>query len=195
MKSGSIHRKILAGLMLLSLAGCTRGFGSRDTYDNNEWVRVPPNARLENATMYRDVQFADIPVPTGYQLIPQESYSFQGSLFRSGIIKYDGPIDPVFAMSFFSNQLPARGWRLEKTQKGSGNRALYFAKGQENLIVIVRPLPDGSRVELQLDSRDKNDLLLKGKLTDPGYQAPPMYMNQGNSGVAPENTLGASPIR
>lgn len=210
MKAGHIARKALAGLALLCAAGCLQEDST------NEWVMVDPSRQMGDVTMYRDIQFADIPVPAGYALIPQDSYSFQSALFRNGILKYHGPVDSTYAVNYYRRHLPARGWRQDNTEKGYNVRVLYFSKGQERLIVIVRDLDGGSRTELQLDNIDKNDLLLKGKLTDPGYTAPPTYiqqpyaplfgqpnaplMGQPNTGQAlppdgSENVSGSSPMR
>ena len=134
-----------------------------------EWIVVGPESAQGDVTLYRDVQFQDIPVPAEYSLLRRESYSFQGSLFRHGQLKYQGPVEWTEALDFYRRELQAAGWRLGKTEKGFDFRVLYFDKGPERLIVVVRQLRTGSRAELQLDNVDKNDLLLKGKLNDPGY--------------------------
>ena len=162
MKRAYIH---LAAAILLS-AGAVSGCIQEE---RNEWVSVGPESAQGDVTLYRDVEFADIPVPEEYVLLPLESYSFQGSLFRNGMIKYQGPLEWTEAIRFYHTQLPAAGWMLQKTDKGFDFRVLYFQKGQEKLIVVVRQVRNGSRAELQLDNVDKNDLLLKGKLRDPGY--------------------------
>ncbi len=134
-----------------------------------DWVVVGPESAQGDVTLYQDVQFQDIPVPAEYTLLRNESSSFQGSLFRYGRLKYQGPLDWSEALDFYRRELPAAGWRLGKTERGYDFRALYFDKGQERLIAVVRQIRNGSRAELQLDNVDKNDLLLKGRLNDPGY--------------------------
>lgn len=154
-------RLVAAALALVCAAGC-------DEYQN-EWLVVGPESRQGDVSVYRDVQFADIPVPAEYVLLERESYSFQGQLFRNGVFKYQGPVEWTVALDFYRRELSAAGWGLEKTDRGSNYRVFYFGKGQEKLIVVVRQVRNGSRAELQLDNVDKNDLLLKGKLGDPGY--------------------------
>ncbi|MCD8350820.1 MAG: hypothetical protein LUC93_09450 [Planctomycetaceae bacterium] len=148
-------------LSLACAAGCNEY--------QNEWVTVGPESVQGDVSLYRDVQFADIPVPAEYTLLERESYSFQGALFRSGLLQYQGPLEWTQALDFYRQEFPNAGWALEKTDRGMDYRVLYFAKGQEKLIVVVRQIRNGSRAELQLDNVDKNDLLLKGKLHDPGY--------------------------
>ncbi len=90
-------------------------------------------------------------------------------MFRNAVIKYHGPLEWTLALDFYRNEMPAAGWTLEKTERGSDYRVFYFGKGQEKLIVVVKQIRNGSRAEIQLDNVGKNDLLLKGKLGDPGY--------------------------
>lgn len=225
MDVGRKARTALFGALILGIAGCLP-----QQEGDNEWLAVGPTmaSGRGDVAMLRDVQFADIPIPSGYSIIPHESYSFQGSLFRNGVLKYHGPVDWNFAINFYRRHLPARGWILNNVERGFDVRVFYFSKGQEKLIVIVRQIAGGSRTELQLDNIDKNDLLLKGRLTDPGYTAPPTYMQPqpqqpqpqqpqwltplegfppedapstpqseegyNESGTAPENTFGSSPI-
>lgn len=162
MKAGKVAWTALAGLVLACAAGC---LGDND----NDWVAVNQASAQGDVTLYRDVHFEDIPIPQEYTLLTRESHSFQGGLFRNGVFKYEGPLEWTEALFFFRSELPARGWNLDKTEKGWDIRALYFRKGEETLIVTVRQLRTGSRAELQLDNIDKNDLLLKGKLQDMGY--------------------------
>lgn len=160
--TGKNTRLTAAALALACAAGCNE--------PQNEWLTVGPESRQGDVSVYRDVQFADIPVPAEYTLLDRESYSFQGQLFRNGIIKYQGPLEWTLALAFYRNEMAAAGWNLEKTERGSDYRVFYFGKGQEKLIVMVKQVRNGSRAELQLDNVDKNDLLLKGKLHDPGYE-------------------------
>lgn len=135
----------------------------------DEWLTVSPESRQGDVSVYQDVQFADIPVPEEYMLLPAESSSFQGSLFRNARLTYQGRLEWSLALDFYRTQLAAAGWQLAKMDRGFNFRVLYFDKGQEKLIVVVRQIKNGSRAEIQLDNTDKNDLLLKGKLINPGY--------------------------
>lgn len=163
MKAGKFTSFALAGLTLVCMTGCVEE-------ERDDWVAVNPgSSQGSDVTLYRDVQFADIPVPQEYTLLPGGSHSFQGGLFRNGVLKYQGPLEWTAALDFYRVELSAAGWKLENTERGFDVRVLYFSKGGEKLIVVVRQIRNGSRAELQLDTIDRNDLLLKGKLQDPGY--------------------------
>ncbi len=161
MKTFTLAVRAALALGFVCLSGCGE--------TPEDWLVVGPGSAQGDVTLYQDVQFLDIPVPEEYALLRNESSSFQGSLFRYGRLKYQGPLGWPDALDFYRRELPNAGWRLGKTEKGFDFRVLYFDKGQERLIVVVRQIRNGSRAELQLDNVDKNDLLLKGKLGDPGY--------------------------
>lgn len=120
-----------------------------------------------DVTVYRNIQFEDIPVPAGYRLLYPASHSFQGAMSRSGVFHYEGMVEWTAAIDFFRTELTRAGWELGKTERGFAFRILHFRKGQEVLIVTVRQIRNGSRAELQLDNIERNDLLLRGKLETP----------------------------
>lgn len=123
-----------------------------------------------DVNLYRDIQFDDIPVPAEYWLLPRESHSFRGASFRSGFFVYDGQLEWTKALDFYRQQLPAFGWEEESVERGFDFRILRRRKGPESLIVTIRQIRNGSRVEILLDNVERNDLLLKGKLAPPQYR-------------------------
>lgn len=178
MKAGVRFGALGIGL-LLAAAGCGGG-GTWQEAPPPDWAAVGPGpggnagaapVRQGEVSLYRDVQFQDIPVPPGYVLVPEESHTFQGSLFRTGTLVYEGGVDWLDALMFYEQAFPAAGWALSKDERGGFGRVFYFDKGQERLIAAVIQTAFGSRAELQLMNREKNDLLLKGKLTDLGYRS------------------------
>lgn len=138
--------------------------GCLETGAGNGWSTVDPVGPQGDVSLYRDIQFSDIPVPPQYVISPTESYTFQGSMFRSGVLHYYGPLGWTEALEFYRQALPANGWRQESIERGFDFRVYRFTKDREQLIVTVRQIKGGSRAELQLDDVTKNDLLLKGRL-------------------------------
>jgi hypothetical protein len=155
-RNASLAASVLAA-SLSTLPGCGQETDGR-------WSDAPPDAGTGQPSLYRDVGFSDLPIPDEYELLDAESYSFQGSLSRSGVFHYHGRLEWREALEFFRRQLPQAGWIQVAVERGFDFRDLRFRKGQEQLIVVVRQLRGGSRAELQLDNIGQNDLILKGKL-------------------------------
>ncbi len=155
---------IAKNLLLSTAAAAALSAASGCGAQSNGEVPFYPGERPGEVTMYRDLQFEDIPVPAEYVLIRDRSHTFQGSRFRSGVLYYEGPLDASDAIAFFRRETPASGWSLENFNRDYNFVEMRFRKGPEQLIVVVRYLPYGSRAEMQLDNIEQNDLLLKGKL-------------------------------
>lgn len=151
--------RLVAALALTALAMLP---GCMDEEAANYWSTAAPVAGEVN--LARDVQFEDIPMPQGYMLNTNASFSFQGSNSRSGMFTYFGPVEWTEALRFFRSQMPMAGWTPGATERGFDFRVLHFRKGEEQLILTVRQISGGSSAEVQLDNISKNDLLLKGKL-------------------------------
>ncbi len=124
MGAGMYFKALVAALAFAVAAGCAaQGPG--------EWLTVGPESRQGDVSVFRDIQFADIPVPEEYVLLPRESSSFQGSLFRNAFLVYQGFLEWTQALDFYREQLPRAGWQLNRTDRGYDFRVLYFDKDQE----------------------------------------------------------------
>lgn len=120
--------------------------------------------RPSDITLYRDVQFEDIPIPVGYQMRLDKSYSFQSSRFRTGVYMYEGNVAWQDVIDYYTNEMPRYGWSFAGTDRGYDFRVLTFRKGPEQAILTIRRFNVGSGLELQIDNVEDNDLLLKGKI-------------------------------
>ena len=160
MKSGAL---LLAGGLaaaaILFLPGC-----QLDEQRGEDWVPVSGGMGPGDVNLYRDVAFEDVPLPAEYVVLTRHSHSFQSSQFRNALIHAQGPLEWTQALEYFRTRLPQSGWTLKETERGFDFRIYHFRKGQEQLIVTVRQVRNGSRAELQLDNPERNDLLLRGKL-------------------------------
>ncbi len=145
------------------LAVLTFVYGCQDT-GRDDTVPFFPGERPGEVTVYRDIQFDDIPVPVEYSLVRSKSHSYQGSRFRTGSFYYEGRLDAAYAIDFYLHELPKSGWALEKNVRKGNYTEMRFRKGPEQLIVVVHYGSWGSLTEIQLDNIEQNDLLLKGKL-------------------------------
>lgn len=93
------------------------------------------------------VKFSDVPVPAGFQLIPQDSYSFESSGVRVGVLKYQGKADIEQVINFYKEQMPMYSWGLLNIVE-YGERLMNFER--ENETCIISLLPKGRNITITL---------------------------------------------
>jgi hypothetical protein len=81
-------------------------------------------------------RFSDIPLPTGFKLIPQSSYSFESSGVRVGVLKYQGKANPDQVLNFYREQMPMYNWRLLNVTEYI-DRVLNFDRDNETCIITL----------------------------------------------------------
>jgi len=79
-------------------------------------------------------KFADIPVPMGFKLLPNESYAFESSGIRVGVLKYQGKADPDRVINFYREQMPMYNWSLLNVIE-YGERLMNFDREGETCII------------------------------------------------------------
>lgn len=110
---------------LLFLAGC-----ATTTTKSSDPTQVPA---LEPAAF---LKFSDIPVPAVFKFAPEESYAFQTTGFRAGLLKYNGKAAGEQAVVFFKEQMPLYNWQLLNIVE-HGRRMLSFEKENETCIITI----------------------------------------------------------
>lgn len=80
------------------------------------------------------LKFADVPVPIGFKLLPQNSYSFENAGLRVGVLKYQGKANPDQVISFYKDQMPMYNWNLLNIVE-YGDRLLNFDREGETCII------------------------------------------------------------
>ena len=84
------------------------------------------------------LKFGDIPVPTGFRLLPQSSYSFENSGLRVCVLKYQGKAGPEQLITFYKEQMPMYNWNLLNIVE-YGDRLLNFDRDNETCIISLLP--------------------------------------------------------
>jgi len=82
------------------------------------------------------LKMQDVPVPAGFVFVPEESYAFQSTNFRAGLLRYKGKGGGDQVIVFFKEQMPMYGWNLVNIVEYE-RRLLSFEKDQETCIIIV----------------------------------------------------------
>ncbi|RJP28738.1 MAG: hypothetical protein C4533_02820 [Candidatus Omnitrophota bacterium] len=106
---------------------------------------------LESAATFK---FADIPVPAGFKIVPQDSYSFESGGIRVGVLRYQGKADPDVVMGFYKTQMPALNWNLLNVVE-FGDRILNFDRQNETCIVEVRARGNSIKITVSLGPKSQ----------------------------------------
>jgi hypothetical protein len=110
------------------------------------------------------LRFSDIPVPAGFNLIPQQSYSFENAGIRVALLKYKGrgTLDQV--LNFYKEQMPLSKWSLLNISE-FGQRMLNFERESETCIITMQSQFGGSTL-ISLSVGPKSSGMRNKKLPD-----------------------------
>jgi len=84
------------------------------------------------------LKFSDIPIPAGLKSLPDQSYSFESSGVRVGVLKYRGKNNPDQIVNFYKEQMPMYNWNLVNIVE-YGQRLLNFERDNETCIITMEP--------------------------------------------------------
>ncbi|MEI6631657.1 MAG: hypothetical protein WCL25_03475 [bacterium] len=124
------------------LSGCA-GFSKKDRQMSSPGL-LEPQVTLK---------FNDIPVPAGFKLIPQDSYSFESAGVRVGLLKYKGKANPIQVINFYKEQMSMYSWSLLNVIE-YGQCILNFEREQESCIVNM--LANGKSITLTISVGPKS---------------------------------------
>lgn len=136
----------LAGLIfyicILSfvLIGCANVSSYKKSSDPTQIPSLEPAALLK---------FSDVPVPSGFRIVSEESYVFQSSNFRAGLLKYAGKATGDQISVFFKEQMPIYNWHTINIVE-YGKRILNFDKDLETCIVTIDEKGNNSSITISL---------------------------------------------
>ncbi len=82
------------------------------------------------------LKFADIPVPLGFKLLAQKSYSFENSGMRVAVLRYQGKANPDQIVNFYKEQMPMYNWTLLNIVE-YGDRLMNFDRENETCIISL----------------------------------------------------------
>jgi hypothetical protein len=132
---------------LSALAGCATMTGG-DTKNTNP-------AMLEPQAV---IKFSDIPVPMGLKNIPSQSYSFESSGVRVGVLKYQGKANADQVINFYKEQMAMYNWNLVNVIE-YGQRLMNFDRDNESCIINIEP--KGSSVIMTISLGPKSQGAVK----------------------------------
>ena len=126
-------------LAVLALGGCYNGQLRIDG-------RSVDDLAVPGTTV--EMQQADVPVPRGFTLMPNDSYAYTDG-FRSVSLVYHAPDARVEdTAGFYLNQMRNSNWILVR-DVGTNTRLLFFEKDRQECVVLIQS--KGFAARLQVD--------------------------------------------
>ena len=104
------------------------------------------------------LKFGDVPVPVGFKLLQQDSYAFESSGVRVGVLRYQGKASADAVVTFYKEQMPMYNWQFLNAIE-YGERLLNFDR--ENETCIIRLLPKGNATLITISLGPKSQGLKK----------------------------------
>ncbi len=117
----------LSACFVIVLAGCAMDMQSGKGTINPALLEPQANLKV-----------SDVPVPSGFKLISQESYSFEAAGVRVSLLKYQGRANIDQVVSFYREQMSMYNWNLLNVVE-YGQRLLNFDREAETCIVSLAP--------------------------------------------------------
>ena len=113
-------------LFILALAGCSL-ISNKDDMGGVNQNMLEPSALQK---------FNDVPVPTSFKIVPQNSYCFECSGIRVGVLRYQGKATPDQVVSFYKEQMPMYNWTLLNVVE-YGERMMNFDRENETCVITM----------------------------------------------------------
>lgn len=108
-------------------------------------------ALLEPQTL---VKFSDVPVPSGFKLLPKDSYSFEALGTRVGMLKYQGKASIERVAAFYKEQMGLANWTLLNTIQ-YGDCQLNFERDAETCIITLTPKGSATIITVALGPKSQ----------------------------------------
>lgn len=122
--------------------------------------KPPKNDFLEPSIMTR---FNDIPIPSGFKVLTKESYSFESSGVRVGVLKYQGKANIEQVMNFYKEQMAMYNWHLLNVIEYH-ERTMNFDR--DNEICTVSLVPQLTTIAITVRLGPKSPVPAPAKRTD-----------------------------
>ena len=121
----SVYAFLPVSLLLIVFLGC---------------ASAGPNTRSDGATKELGVasilKFEDVPIPAGFRIVTDQSFSFQNELTRVGILRYAGRANAQRVIQFYKDQMPLYNWQFVNMIEYDRS-LLNFEKADQTCTVTV----------------------------------------------------------
>lgn len=137
-----------AVLIILPLAGCETVEYSReeDFKGSAALLGVAPVLR-----------FDDIPVPSGFSLIQEQSFTYQDDMMRVGLLRYAGKASAAQIISFYKAEMGSYNWRLVNIVE-FGRTTLNFERSNEICSIALEPYRGDTVLSISISPKRNGSL-------------------------------------
>lgn len=105
-------------------------------------------------------KFADLPIPVGFKLLFQDSYSFESGGVRVAMLKYQGKANPDQLVNFYKEQMLMFNWNLVNIIE-YGQHLMNFER--ENETCTINLSSKGNSVILAISLGPKSQISRKSE--------------------------------
>ncbi len=95
------------------------------------------------------VQFSDVPVPSGFAFVKEESFQFENEAVRVGLLRYLGSQSIEEVAAFYRAGMPNRGWDLVN-ELAHDRHILSFEKPSATCTVTVENVLVNTRLSVAI---------------------------------------------
>jgi len=95
------------------------------------------------------LRFADIPVPSGFKLLAQDSYSFENAGLRVGMLRYQGRSSMEQVANFYKSAMATHNWGLLNSIE-YGQQMFNFERENESCIITLTPKGSAILINISL---------------------------------------------
>ncbi|MCX5713303.1 MAG: hypothetical protein NT033_00490 [Candidatus Omnitrophica bacterium] len=124
--------------VVLNLTGCANLSKNEKSTGNPDILE--PQAMLK---------FSDIPVPSGFKQLPNESYSFESGGMRVALLRYRGKGTQDQVVNFYKEQMVMYNWNLLNIVE-YGQRLLNFERDAESCIINLTGSGNTTNISITL---------------------------------------------
>ena len=101
------------------------------------------------------LKFIDLPVPTGFQFLPQSSFAFQNEDFRVGLLRYAGISTGSQVVKFYQDQMPMYNWNFVSLVEYN-NRVISFERDNESAVVFIETKGKKVNIAISISPKPKS---------------------------------------
>jgi len=103
------------------------------------------------------LRFDDIPVPSGFSLLREQSFTYQDDMTRVGLLRYAGKASAAQIISFYKAEMGSYNWKLLNIVE-FGRTTLNFERSNEICSIAVEPYKGDTILFISISPRRSGSL-------------------------------------